>query len=108
MNKEDQEKQILKVLEAEPLGFEFNDLSEKIIQKIQLREKAERRSMIIFYITTIAIFLLLSGIGLIYFLGMEKIREMQSVLYTGLVFGCLLMVIQWLDYKLIMKKSVHF
>lgn len=105
MNKEKLEKRLLKVLEEEPAGYGINDLSEKVIHKIQARDKAEQRGIAIFYFLALGGFLLLSAGGLIYFLGLEKIREMQDIFLTGLFIVGLVMIIQWLDYKLVKRKK---
>lgn len=100
MNK-DLDKILINALEEEPKMMEIDDLSKKIIRRIQKREKIQRLKIIVLYIFFLLVFLGFSAAGFITYFGLGWLREMKPVLYLGALIGGLVIVIQLLDYKLI-------
>ncbi len=97
-----------KIFEAleEPPGFKLpSNFAKSVIAKIELMEQKKKRWFYTFM--TFGVFIMIStfGAAMVYSFGLDGLAQFKQGIYWAVFVGIIVVVIQYLDQKLVRKKT---
>ncbi|MFY0602252.1 MAG: hypothetical protein JXR03_21435 [Cyclobacteriaceae bacterium] len=98
------EDKIEKALRSEP-NFKLQDqFAERVLMKIEKKERAVALKNSLLLAGSVVLFLLLSSISLVYFLGVEQINFVLSLSRWILLAGVIVGAVQYFDNHLVKRR----
>ncbi|MEM9327681.1 MAG: hypothetical protein AAGA85_18580 [Bacteroidota bacterium] len=98
---------IITALEEEPMVPTSHTLTDGVLHKLSLRKEQSKRRYWLFVLLITTSFVVVGFGSLVIFMGWESFREIKDLSIYGILIGLMVVLIQYLDDKLL-KRDLKF